>query len=274
MKLGVLVQLSERDMEEKIAKVREMGFDSCQLCGWKHKLFADEVAENIKKACEKYHVSISTFWCGWSGPAVWDFYDGPLTLGLVPEEYRFARMKELMAGSDFAKKLGVKNVATHVGFLPETPNTKEYQSIVCALRAVVEYCKNNNQYFLFETGQETPVTLRRTIEDIGFDNIGINLDTANLILYGKAHPLDAIDIIGKYIRDIHAKDGCYPTDGKKLGQEKAIGDGIVNFPALIEKLRQIGYDGTITIEREIEGDEQTRDILKAKALLEKLIERV
>ena len=135
------------------------------------------------------------------------------------------------------------------------------------------YCKNNNQYFLFETGQETPVTLRRTIEDIGFDNVGINLDTANLILYGKAHPLDAIDIIGKYIRDIHAKDGCYPTDGKNLGQEKAIGDGIVHFPALIEKLRQIGYDGTITIEREIEGDEQTRDILKAKELLEKLIEK-
>ena len=134
------------------------------------------------------------------------------------------------------------------------------------------YCKNNNQYFLFETGQETPVTLRRTIEDIGFDNVGINLDTANLILYGKAHPLDAVSILGKYIRDIHAKDGCYPTDGKNLGQEKAIGDGIVHFPTLIEKLRQIGYDGTITIEKEIEGEEQTRDILKAKELLEKLIE--
>jgi len=271
MKLGVLVLLSQRDMEEKIAKVREMGFDRCQLCGWQHELFTDEVAENVKKACNKYNVSVSTFWCGWSGPAVWDFYEGPLTLGLIPEEYRFTRMKELMHGSDFAKKLGVKNVATHVGFLPENPSTKEYGSIVSALRHVIQYCKNNNQYFLFETGQETPVTLRRTIEDIGLDNIGINLDTANLILYGKAHPIDALDIIGKYVRDIHAKDGCYPTDGKNLGEEKALGEGIANLPALIAKLKQLGYDGTITIEREIEGDEQTRDILKAKKLLEGLI---
>ncbi len=273
MKLGVLVLLKE-NMEEEIARVREMGFDSCQLSCWQLDLFTDEVAENIKEVCNKYNVSISTLWCGWSGPRRWDFYEGPLTLGLIPEEYRFTRMKELMQGSDFAKKLGVKNVATHVGFLPENPSTKEYGSIVCALRQVVEYCKNNNQYFLFETGQETPVTLRRTIEDIGFDNIGVNLDTANLILYGKAHPIDALEIIGKYVRDIHAKDGCYPTDGKNLGEEKALGEGIVNFPAVVKKLKEIGYEGTITIEREINGEEQTRDILKAKELLTKLIENV
>ncbi|MBR5504898.1 MAG: sugar phosphate isomerase/epimerase [Clostridia bacterium] len=271
MKLGVLVLLTETGMEEKIAKLREMNFDSCQLCGWNPELFNDENAEMVNLACKKYNVTISTFWCGWSGPSIWNFYEGPHTLGLVPPDYRFVRMKELMKGSDFAKKLGVVNVATHVGFLPENPNTTEYHSIVTALRQVVGYYKKNSQYFLFETGQETPVTLRRTIEDIGLDNIGVNFDTANLILYGKAHPLDAIDILGKYVRDIHAKDGCYPTDGKYLGEEKAIGDGIVNFPAFVEKLKKIGYDGPITIEREIHGDEQIRDILKAQELLGKLI---
>jgi len=271
MKLGVLVNFTGNDIEEKIARVREMNFDSCQLCGWNPELFTDENAEIINKACSKYNVSISTFWCGWSGPSIWNFYEGPHTLGLVPPDYRFARMNELMKGSDFAKKLGVENVATHVGFLPENPNTTEYHSIVTALRQVIGYYQKNNQYFLFETGQETPVTLRRTIEDIGLDNIGVNFDTANLILYGKAHPLDAIDILGKYVRDIHAKDGCYPTDGKNLGKEKQIGEGIVNFPAFIEKLKKIGYDGPITIEREIHGDEQTRDILKSKEFFNKLI---
>ena len=273
MKIGVLVLLKEQNMEEEIARVREMGFDSFQLNVWNTDLFTDEVAEIVNKACSKYNVSISTFWCGWSGPAIWNFYDGPHTLGLVPEEYRFIRMKELMKGSDFAKRLGVENIATHVGFLPENPNTREYRSIVCSLRQVIGHCKNNGQYFLFETGQETPITLRRTIEDIELDNIGVNLDTANLILYGKAHPLDAIDIIGEYVRDIHAKDGCYPTDGKYLGKEKAIGEGIVNFPEVIKKLKKIGYDGPITIEREIKGEEQTRDILKAKEFLADLIEK-
>ena len=271
MKLGVLVLLTETGMEEKIAKLREMNFDSCQLCGWNPELFTAENAELVNKICKKYDVTISTFWCGWSGPSIWNFYQGPHTLGLVPPEYRYARIKDLMKGSDFAKMLGVENVATHVGFLPENPSTSEYNSIVEALRYVIGYFKNNNQYFLFETGQETPVTLRRTIEDVGLDNIGVNFDTANLILYGKAHPLDAIDILGKYVRDIHAKDGCYPTDGKNLGREKAIGEGIVNFPAFVEKLKKIGYDGPITIEREISGDDQIRDILKAQELLGNLI---
>ena len=131
--------------------------------------------------------------------------------------------------------------------------------------------KANGQYFLFETGQETPVTLLRTIEDIGTDNLGINLDPANLILYGKANPVDALDVFGKYVRDVHAKDGLYPTDGKHLGRETPLGEGKVDFPRLIAKLREVGYDGSLTIEREISGEQQLKDILRGKALLEELI---
>ena len=231
----------------------------------------DENAQIVNECKKKYDVEVSTFWCGWTGPAEWNFYEGPHTLGLVPVTYRYQRIKELKIGSDFAKKIGVKNIATHVGFLPESPNTTEYHSLVCSLREIASYVKGNDQYFLFETGQETPVTLRRTIEDIGTDNLGINLDPANLILYGKANPVDALDVFGEYVRDIHGKDGCYPTDGRNLGKETALGDGKVNYPAFVAKLKEIGYDGPITIEREIEGDEQTQDILKAKAILESLI---
>ena len=270
MKLGVLVHMSE-NIEAEIKKVHDMGFQSCQICCWKRELCTDEVADIINKATKEYNVSVSTFWCGWQGPQVWDFYEGPLTLGLVPVEYRYDRIKEIMAGSDFAKKIGVENVATHVGFLPETPNTKEYHSLVCALRLLAEHIKNNGQYFLFETGQETPVTLKRTIEDIGTDNLGINLDPANLVLYGKANPVDALDVFGSYVRDVHGKDGCYPTDGKHLGLETPIGEGKVNFPALIAGLKVLGYDGPITIEREISGEKQIEDIKNAKIYLEKLI---
>ena len=74
------------------------------------------------------------------------------------------------------------------------------------------------------------------------------------------------------MRDIHAKDGCYPTDGRELGRETALGEGQVNFPALISKLRAMGYDGPITIEREISGEQQIADILKARELLLRCIE--
>ena len=192
-------------------------------------------------------------------------------MGLVPSDFRAQRVNDLIEGSDFAKKLGVANFATHAGFLPENPYSAEYRPIISALRTVVQHCKNNGQTFLFETGQETPVTLRRAIEDIGSDNLGINLDPANLILYGKANPVDALKVFGEYVKDIHAKDGCYPTDGKNLGQEVPIGEGMVNFPVFIEKIKDIGYDGTLIIEREITGEQQTKDILSAKKYLEALI---
>ena len=269
MKLGVIISLSER-LDQKLALLEELGFTSCQISCWSMDRYTDEMAEFVLQSLAAHKISISTLWCGWSGPAVWNFYQGPTTLGIVPEQYRDVRVQELKKGSDFAKKLGVAQIATHVGFIPEDPNNEQYPKIIAALREIAEHCAANGQKFLFETGQETPVTLLRAIQDIGTDNLGLNLDPANLILYGKANPVDALDVIGRYVHDVHAKDGCYPTDGKTLGNETPLGKGQVNFPALISKLKALGYDGAITIEREISGDEQTKDIIMAKRLLEEL----
>lgn len=271
MNIGVLVNLTDSEVASCIKQVHDTGFSVCQLCCWNPALFTQEIADEINTACEKYNVKISAFWCGWSGPAYWNFSDGPHTLGLVPEAFRFVRTQELMCGSDFAKLLNVKNLVTHVGFLPEIPTSGSYYSLISTLRELALHCKNNGQSFLFETGQETPVTLLRTIEDIGLDNLGINLDPANLILYGKANPVDALDVFGKYVLEVHAKDGFYPTDGKDLGKETPIGEGKVNFPALISKLKELGFSGNLIIEREISGEQQLKDIQKAKKLLEELI---
>jgi sugar phosphate isomerase/epimerase len=176
-----------------------------------------------------------------------------------------------MKGADFAAAIGVEDVITHVGFIPENPSDPEFPGLVSALRYLAHYFKDQGRYFLFETGQETPVTLLRTIEAIDVGNLGINLDPANLILYGKGNPVDALDVFGKYVRGVHAKDGLYPTNGLNLGRETPLGQGAVNFPLLVEKLKAQGYSGSLTIEREISGEQQMRDILQAKALLEKLI---
>ena len=272
MKLGVLVNLNQKSsIADKIREVSEMGFSSCQISCWDNDCYTDAYAAAINEALDTYGVTVSTFWAGWSGKGVWNFYDGPLTLGIVPVYARFQRILDLKAGSDFAKKIGSTQLATHAGFLPENPYDENYRGVICALREVAQYCKDNGQYFLFETGQETPVTLRRVIQDIGLDNLGINLDPANLILYGKANPVDALDTIGEYVMDVHGKDGRYPTNGYDLGEETPLGEGQVNFPALIAKLKKLGYDRTITIEREISGDQQKKDILMAKTLLETLI---
>ena len=143
-----------------------------------------------------------------------------------------------------------------------------------AVKEVAKHLKANGQYLLFETGQETPVTMLRCFETVGCDNLGVNLDTANLILYGKANPVDALDVFGKYVRNIHAKDGCYPTNGHDLGEETRIGEGKVDFQAFFKKLRELGYDGHVTIEREISGDQQLADILASREYLRRVIDEV
>ena len=271
MDLGVCIVHGHKSNEEAFRSVAEMGFSSCQLLSWDRSFWTDAEAEEIKEKMQKYGIRISAFWCGWQGPTVWDFYEGPETLGLVPVTYRYARMKDLMDGSDFAKKLGVTDVATHMGFIPENPNDPNYAGLLSAIKTVAAHYKNNGQYLLFETGQETPVTLLRMIQNTGFDNLGINLDPANLVLYGKANPVDALDVFGKYVRGVHAKDGKYPTDGRYLGAEVPIGEGKVDFEKLLSGLHALGYTGSITIEREIDGEQQTKDIIAAKAYLEKIL---
>lgn len=275
MKVGVCVNYNSiSEMEDKIKVLHTEGFDNCQLVAWNPTLWTDENAEKLKEILEKQKIEVSAFWCGWEGPAVWNFYEGPTTLGLVPEAYREVRIKNLCDGADFAKKLGIKNVATHMGFIPENPNDPSFAPLCDAIREVAVHLKKNNQNLLFETGQETPVTMLRCFETVGTDNLGVNLDTANLILYGKANPVDALDVFGDKVMNIHAKDGCYPINGHDLGEEVRIGAGKVEFEKLFQKLHDLHYDSYITIEREIEGEQQTEDIRFAKQYLEELIDRI
>jgi L-ribulose-5-phosphate 3-epimerase len=272
MKLGVIISLTER-IEEEMDQVVRLGLPTCQVNCWNPVFFTPQMAERVKAAAAARGLEISAFWCGWEGPAVWDQMDGPLTLGLVPLAYRYERLKMLLRGADFTAWLGVKDMVTHVGFIPENPNDPDYRSLVSSLRYLVQYCRGRGVNFLFETGQETPVTILRAIEDIGLDNIGVNLDPANLILYGKGNPVDALDVFGRYVRGVHAKDGLYPTSGRLLGREVALGEGKVDFPRLVAGLKRLGYRGALTIEREISGPEQERDILKARDLLAGLIQQ-
>ena len=200
MKIGVCVSLDSIDsFKEKMEKLVSQGFDNCQLISWNTQVWTEENSVIVNDYLKEYGIEVSAFWCGWEGPATWNFTEGPKTLGLVPEEYREMRIKNLCDGADFAKMLGVTNVVTHMGFIPENPNDPIFEGFCDAVKKVAEHLKGNGQRLLFETGQETPVAMLRTFEKVGCDNLGVNLDTANLILYGKANPVDSLDVFGKYV---------------------------------------------------------------------------
>jgi len=265
LKLGVIVSL-ERGPEEAIARVSRHGLPTCQVSCWQPDILTEDVAKNLRRVSRDSSVDVTTIWTGLPG-AIWNFVDGPRTIGLVPAETREVRVRILKKGSDFARHVGVASVTTHVGFIPENPLDALYLGLLECVREVAAHCRTAGQEFWFESGQETPVTLLRTIEDSQAENLGVNLDPANLILYGKANPVDALDVIGKYVRGVHAKDGLYPTNGRELGKETPLGEGKVNYPVLVPKLKSLGFTGALTIEREISGPQQLEDIERAIRIL-------
>ena len=274
MAVGLIIQPAN-GAEAAIARVHDLGMSNCflSLDGYLGKM-TKPLAEEIGGLLEKYNVVATAAEVVRPEPLVWDFEHGPSTIGLVPRATRTARMDALKQTSDFAAMLDIPCVQTHCGFIPEDPADPLYEEAVFAIREVAQHCAGNKQMFLMETGQETPTTMSRAIKDVDQPNLGVGLDTANLILYGKANPVDAVDIVGPHVRSIHAKDGRWPTDPMKLGEEVLIGTGLVDFEKVFTKLHKLGYTGAVTIERETSGPQQIADVRNEKIYLERILTRV
>jgi len=274
MALGLKISLDGAP-EATIKRVRDMGFSNCfpSLDDYIGK-FTKDAAEQIGNLLAKYDLIATTVEVVGPEPLEWNFVQGPSTIGLVPPKTRAARIDALRQVSDFAKLLGIGQVQTHCGFIPENPADPLYPGTVEAIRTVAGHCQGNGQYFLMETGQETPTTVSRVIRDVNMPNLAVGFDTANLILYGKANPVDAVDILGPHVRSVHAKDGKWPTNPSKLGEEVLIGQGLVDFKKVFTKLHKFGYTGAITIERETSGPQQIEDVKKEKLYLQRILDEV
>ena len=274
MEMGLVI-VPYKAPEETIKRVHDLGFPTCflSLDGYIGK-FTQQNADVLGGLMAKYGVRATTVEVVRPEPLVWNFLEGPTTIGLVPRKTRAARIEALVGVSDFAKKLGVSQVQTHCGFIPEDPADPLYEETVTAIREVAKHCESNGQMFLMETGQETPTTMSRALRDVGQANLGVGLDTANLILYGKANPVDAVDILGPHVKSMHAKDGKWPTNPSELGEEVAIGKGLVDFKAVLMRLKRAGYTGAVSIERETEGPQQVEDVRNEKLYLERILREI
>jgi L-ribulose-5-phosphate 3-epimerase len=265
MAIGVITSIT--NPEEDIKQVRDFGFDYFQAYLQE---YSPEMAKRITGACEKYKVSPLTLICMGPGPYTWDLVDGPSTIGLIPEEYRDVRVRHLIDGIDFCNDTGFTGVLAHFGFIPENPKDTIYMEFIRVMKEIADYALKRGKDIYFETGQETPVTLLRTIEDIGTPNLFVNLDVGNLLLYGKANPLDGLQVLGKYVKSLHAKDADYPTNPRELGKEYPIPEGKVDFPGIITKLKNMDFKGAIVIENELSTNNKEY-LVKTKKYFEHLI---
>ena len=271
MPIGVVI--SGADPLVSLEKVTSFDMSTCQMSIPPEEWWSRERTELIRKKAREKEIKITSLICGFEDEDYQDIPTIKRTVGLVNPATRGKRVLRVLSYSDFALELEVEIIQAHIGFIPENTSGSNYKELVLALQKIADYCKENDQSFTLETGQEKALVLSKFIEDVNRLNLGVNFDPANMLLYDADDPIEALDILGKYVIGVHCKDGKRPERKGELGKEYPLGEGDVGIEKFVDKLRKIGYTGHLTIEREISGEKQIRDILKAKELLQKLVNK-
>lgn len=239
----------------KLEVARELGVPTIQLHAPAPASRTEANAKAFLGRLKDYGITLTAVFGGFEGESYADIPTTARTVGLTPPETRAARTKEMKEIADFAKLLGCSVTALHVGFVPHDASDPQYKAVVAATQEVCDHCKKNGQALHLETGQEPADTLLKFMGDVGRDNLFINFDPANLILYGTGEPIAALRQVGKFVRSIHCKDGTWAKrPGQEWGCEVPLGQGDVGMYNYLKTLKDLGYFGPLTIEREIPQD--------------------
>ncbi len=232
-----------------------------------------ETAKKTLSRLEPYGIEVTAVFGGFEGESYADIPTVERTVGLVPESTRASRLAEMKEISDFAAALGCPVIALHLGFVPHEPESERYRGIVEVTRELCEYAARNGQCLHLETGQETAEGLVQFINDTGASNLYVNFDPANMILYGTGEPIEALKLLGDRVHSVHLKDAQWgEKPGVEWGSEVPLGTGDVNVESYLQTLKEIGYFGPLTIEREIpqEPERQVSEIGQAVQLINDL----
>ncbi len=270
--IGVFASI-DAGLGVRLEVARELGVPTIHLHTPRAASRTPERAAAFNRQLRELGITTTCVFAGFEGESYADIPTVQRTVGLVPRETRAARTIELKAIADFARELGVGVVGLHLGFVPHDAADADYRELLDLTRDVCDHCKNNRQALHLETGQEPVDVLIRFLDDVQRDNLFVNFDPANMILYGAGEPLPALAQLGSRVRSVHCKDATWSDrPGETWGREVPLGEGDVDFAAFLNTLARIGYDGPLTIEREIpqEPERQKAEIGRAIALLQRL----
>jgi sugar phosphate isomerase/epimerase len=282
MEVGLMFW-GEKNPARTIRAVKALGLQCGHLGFAGHVPLDSASVQAWKAALEQEAFAVTTIWAAYEGESYADIPTVQRTVGFIPpatRESREARTREVI---DAGVALGISSFACHIGFVPEERTSPEYNAVRDIVRRICDYAAERRMTFALETGQETAEAMRGFIEDVQRDNLKINFDPANMILYGTAEPIPALEALAPWVVSVHCKDGNWPPKGEAgaLGTEMPLGQGAVGMDRFVSKLKEIGYRGPLTIEREVsldqdmddrhkEGLSHLQDIREGIALLERL----
>lgn len=186
-----------------------------------------------------------------------------LTGGIAPDATWAENQRNIRAIVELAAKLGLPLVTFHAGFLPHDEADPAFGKMLERLRSVAGMFAAESIRLGLETGQETAPALAALLEKLSCPNVGVNFDPANMILYGKGDPVDALRMLAPWIRQVHVKDAIRTRTPGTWGEEVPVGAGEVDWRNFFSTLKELGYAGDFVIEREA-GAQRVKDICTAR----------
>lgn len=269
--IGVfLSSLAIPDPLKSIEKARELELAVVQIGALPAEFYESEGKDRLRRCLRDNGIDASAVCAVYEGESYADMASVAETVGLTNPETLPERMEHTKRCAMLAVYLGAGIVTTHIGVMPEETNSKEYRDLVGTVREIADDCGRQGLTFAMETGQETAEGMLQFINDVGRNNVKVNFDPANMILYGTGGPMEAMDVLKNHIVHVHVKDGLSPREQGKLGTEMPLSQGEVDIREYIRKLVEIGYRGPLIIEREA-GNDRVGDIQRGKRLLEQIL---
>lgn len=192
-----------------------------------------------------------------------------LTGGIAFDATWEQNLMHIRATAKLAAELGLKLVTFHAGFLPHDESDPGFDKMLGRLEAVAEIFSEAGILLGMETGQETAASLALLLKKLGRPGVGVNFDPANMILYDKGDPLEAVRTLGPWIRQVHIKDAIRTQTPGTWGEEVPVGSGEVDWPGFFGALAEVNFSGNYVIEREA-GMQRIADICTAREIFEKL----
>lgn len=278
-KIGVIVDSFRLDIKEGIKKAKEVGATGIQVYATKGPM----APENMTASQRKEFLDIVT-----SNGLVISALCGDLGEGFADRENNPRRIDKSKRIMDLAKDLNTDVITTHIGVVPEDTAHPRWSILQEACEALGEYGDNVGAYFAIETGPETSAVLKKFLDSLKSKGVRVNLDPANLVMVTGDDPVQAVYNLKDYIVHTHAKDGIMLRKGNpeviygmiedeiQAGaafKEVPLGEGSVNFVEYLKALESIGYNGFLTIEREV-GDNPEKDIRTAVDFLNNTIIKI
>jgi len=245
--IGVMIESFRLGVREGIRKAAEIGADGFQIYVTGGEVAPEAMDRSARKAFKDFVADqglVISALCA-------DYF-----CGFLDAEKNGELVEKSKACVDLAVDLGVEVLTTHIGTLPSDHNDPRWRACREAIGDLAAYAESRGTVFATETGPESAEELLAFLQSIDSKGIAVNYDPANMVMGGFEH-LNAVELLGDYIVHTHAKDGT-----REPQQEVPLGEGGVDFPAYLARLDAIGYDGFLTIEREV-GEDPVGDITRA-----------